>query len=255
MNMIARILFVCFFVAHRDALVDGQQRRIPTNPIALQAMKYWTPENIAKAEPLEMFLEAEEEELSIDIGLTAAANSAVAGGSSGTATNAEKQAQEEDISRRRSLVDAPANGTEHDKGLLPPASPRDLENVRNEDWTFGGKVQDAVGRIFFSIGESNYFCTGTVVTSGYSDRTIILTAAHCVFNIDTGAFIENVLFIPNQDGTTNTGSDTDCVGFHFCCSTSHHLLLLSNVFDFLCCCFSPCCRHRRGSVWLIAGVH
>jgi hypothetical protein len=55
-----------------------------------------------------------------------------------------------------------------------------------------------------------YVCSGTVVADGMSDRSIVLTAAHCVYDDANKAFARNVLFIPNQDETRGTGTDLDC---------------------------------------------
>jgi hypothetical protein len=39
---------------------------------------------------------------------------------------------------------------------------------------------------------------------------VIITAAHCAYDDAYKAFARNVLFIPNQDGTTGSGTDTNC---------------------------------------------
>jgi hypothetical protein len=91
------------------------------------------------------------------------------------------------------------------------------EVVTNSDWTAGGDVQTAAGRIYFEMPANQsqtswdgYVCSGTAVTDGTSGRSIILTAAHCVYDDVYKAFARNVLFIPDQDGTTGAGTDTDC---------------------------------------------
>jgi hypothetical protein len=55
-----------------------------------------------------------------------------------------------------------------------------------------------------------YVCSGTVVKDNTSGRTLIQTAAHCVYDDEDKAFARNVLFIPNQAGTTGTGTDLNC---------------------------------------------
>ena len=57
---------------------------------------------------------------------------------------------------------------------------------------------------------NGYVCSGTVVTDLETDRSVILTAAHCVYDDANGAFARNVLFIPNQDGTSGSGTDSNC---------------------------------------------
>ena len=79
-------------------------------------------------------------------------------------------------------------------------------------------MQLAAGRILFEMPTikgnrvtwSAYVCSGTVVQDGKADASIILTAAHCVYDDVAKQFARNVLFIPNQDGTTGTGTDTNC---------------------------------------------
>ncbi|MFM7127376.1 MAG: Ig-like domain-containing protein [Actinomycetota bacterium] len=89
--------------------------------------------------------------------------------------------------------------------------------VVNQRWTTGGDVLTAAGRIFFEMPANKrqsrwvaYVCSGTVATDGTSGRSIVITAAHCVYDDANKAFARNVMFIPNQDGTTGSGSDRDC---------------------------------------------
>jgi len=90
--------------------------------------------------------------------------------------------------------------------------------VVNDEWADGGTVQTAAGRLYFEMprnarqsGPWNaYVCSGTVVSDDLSDASMVLTAAHCVYDDRNGAFARNVLFIPNQAGTTGTRTDTNC---------------------------------------------
>lgn len=89
--------------------------------------------------------------------------------------------------------------------------------VANAAWTQGGAVQTAVGRIYFEMPSNSrrtrwagYVCSGTVATDATTGRSIIQTASHCVYDDAYKAFARNVLFIPNQDGTTGAGTDRDC---------------------------------------------
>ena len=88
--------------------------------------------------------------------------------------------------------------------------------VTNAEWT-GGAVQTASGRIYFEMPAnrrqtrwSGYVCSGTVVTDATGGRSVILTAAHCVYDDVNKVFARNVLFIPNQAGTTGAGTDRNC---------------------------------------------
>ncbi len=89
--------------------------------------------------------------------------------------------------------------------------------VTNAEWSAGGAVQTAAGRIYFEMPRNpkrkrwiGYVCSGTVVTDTADDRSIILTAAHCVYDDVNKAFARNVLFIPDQAGTSGTGTDLNC---------------------------------------------
>jgi hypothetical protein len=96
--------------------------------------------------------------------------------------------------------------------------------VTNGTWSAGGVVQDAVGRIYFEMPSNaqrtrwaGYVCSGTVVTDNNSGRSMIQTAAHCVYDDANKAFARNVLFIPYQDGTTGSGTDLNCANDPYGC--------------------------------------
>ena len=90
--------------------------------------------------------------------------------------------------------------------------------VANAEWTKDGVVQNAVGRIYFEMPVDpqrsdwdGYVCSGTAVNDGgTSGRSIILTAAHCVYDDLNKAFARNVMFIPNQADTLGAGTDLNC---------------------------------------------
>lgn len=89
--------------------------------------------------------------------------------------------------------------------------------VSNAGWSAGGAVQTAAGRIYFEMPSNGarkrwagYVCSGTVVDDATPGRSIIITAAHCAYDDANKSFARNVLFIPNQDGTTGSGTDSNC---------------------------------------------
>ena len=92
------------------------------------------------------------------------------------------------------------------------------DTVANAEWTAGGAVQTAAGRLYFEMPKNakrkgpwaGFVCSGTAVTDSVSDRSVILTAAHCVYDDVNNAFARNVLFIPNQTDTTGSGTDLNC---------------------------------------------
>lgn len=88
--------------------------------------------------------------------------------------------------------------------------------VANSEWTSGGTVQTAVGRIYFEMPSNSrktrwagYVCSGTVATDETAGRSVIQTAAHCVYDDAYRSFARNVLFIPNQAGG-GASTDRDC---------------------------------------------
>lgn len=92
--------------------------------------------------------------------------------------------------------------------------------VANQHWTFEGPLVKGAGRIYFEMPTNSrkkrwngYVCSGTVADDGskFDDRSVIITAAHCVYDDVTQSFARNVVFIPDQDGTTGGSSvDGDC---------------------------------------------
>lgn len=90
------------------------------------------------------------------------------------------------------------------------------DTVTNAVWS-GGAVQKAAGRLYFEMLSNarrktwtGYVCSGTVATDVDSTtaRSVIITAAHCVYDDVNKTFARNVIFIPDQADTT-AGSKTD----------------------------------------------
>lgn len=83
------------------------------------------------------------------------------------------------------------------------------------NWTFGGMVQTAIGQIFFCVEDKEkeqkcYRCSGTSVTDYTDGRSIILTAAHCVYDEVVKKFTKFGIFVPNQDDGGYDQTDVDC---------------------------------------------
>lgn len=51
-----------------------------------------------------------------------------------------------------------------------------------------------VGKIFGSDSQGDYHCSGAVVQAG--NRSVVMTAGHCVFNTNTGQWANRVVFVP-----------------------------------------------------------
>jgi hypothetical protein len=90
--------------------------------------------------------------------------------------------------------------------------------ITDAEWVSGGAIQQAAGRLYFEMPSNarrkgpwtGYVCSGTVATDHITGRSLVITAAHCVYDDVNKAFARNVLFIPNQAGTSGSGTDLDC---------------------------------------------
>lgn len=94
--------------------------------------------------------------------------------------------------------------------------------VTNAHWTNGGAVQTAAGRILFTMVNVDYVCSGTAVTDGTTGRSVVLTAAHCVFDDRAKVFSSNAIFIPSQDDGGDDRTDFDCTNDLIGCWSLDH---------------------------------
>jgi V8-like Glu-specific endopeptidase len=70
----------------------------------------------------------------------------------------------------------------------------------------GGPAAAAVGKVFFSLGDTDFVCSGALVRSRHAD--VVLTAAHCVRN-GRGQWATDWTFVPGySDGTDPYGQYT-----------------------------------------------
>jgi hypothetical protein len=68
-------------------------------------------------------------------------------------------------------------------------------------WPNGtGKVYRATGKVLFTMGGSQYVCSGTALTNsrGGTDG-VVITAGHCAYDETARAFATNWLFVPQYD--------------------------------------------------------
>ncbi len=108
--------------------------------------------------------------------------------------------------------------------------------VTNSRWTAEGEIQLAAGRILFEmptirgrrITWDAYVCSGTTVIDDNTQASVILTAAHCVYDDVAKMFARNALFIPNQDGTTGNATDDNCDNDPIGCFTPGHGVVDAN---------------------------
>lgn len=76
-------------------------------------------------------------------------------------------------------------------------------------WIQGGNPANATGKVFFSVGVKDYVCSGSVVKDDQlNNRSIVLTAGHCVFDTATGQFVTKFIYVPNYDALPGKCSQT-----------------------------------------------
>jgi V8-like Glu-specific endopeptidase len=63
----------------------------------------------------------------------------------------------------------------------------------------GGLIARASGRVYFEMGANAYVCSGSVVTDGRTGYSLVLTAAHCVYDHAAG-WATYWMFVPQADG-------------------------------------------------------
>ena len=71
--------------------------------------------------------------------------------------------------------------------------------VSGSSWTKGGMPLVATGKVFFTMGTTNYVCSGALANENLSDRAIVLTAGHCVWDNQSSSWATNFIFIPAFD--------------------------------------------------------
>ena len=110
----------------------------------------------------------------------------------------------------RDFVFDPAKGTY--KPAAKPAPPSGGgSNVTGASWTGGGDILKGTGRVLFTLGGSDYICSGSVVAEGSAsaNEAIVLTAGHCASENDGSTVATNWMFIPSFDtAPTYTCSQT-----------------------------------------------
>ncbi len=63
-------------------------------------------------------------------------------------------------------------------------------------YTGGGKVVQTTGKVFFTLGGTNYVCSGS--STAAANSSLVQTAGHCL-NEGPGAFATNFTFVPGYD--------------------------------------------------------
>jgi hypothetical protein len=83
---------------------------------------------------------------------------------------------------------------------IKPPRPGGGGTVIGASWTAGGPLLARTGRVVFTMGGSDWICSGSVVDDGNrAGYSMVLTAGHCAVDETTGAFATNWMFIPAFD--------------------------------------------------------
>ena len=85
----------------------------------------------------------------------------------------------------------------------PSPSPSPTPTSPPDSWTGAtgkGTVQETTGKVLFALGRSYYVCSASVIPDRSGEVSLVMTAAHCVFDWNRGGrFATNWMFIPNYD--------------------------------------------------------
>jgi hypothetical protein len=86
--------------------------------------------------------------------------------------------------------------------------------VTGASWNSGGKVKATTGKVLFAMGSSYYVCSASTAGPADDGASVVLTAAHCVYDNDPGGgFATNWVFIPDYDAQPaplSTSSSSYC---------------------------------------------
>lgn len=99
--------------------------------------------------------------------------------------------------------------------------------VTGASWNGGGTVTNTTGKVLFAMAGSYYVCSASVVADPTNNtRSIVLTAAHCVYDEAGHAFASNWMFVPNYDAAPAplTTSGSFCTSTKYGCWTADALV-------------------------------
>lgn len=136
----------------------------------------------------------------------------------------------------RDYVRDPATGgfeLASDRGMGSAADPGSRRTVMGAIWTGDGLVQRTTGKAFFVIGGNLSTCSASVVQDSSELTSLVLTAAHCVYDNEAKAFASFWLFIPDYAASPATGPlDADyCAQTPYGCWTAQGLTVPQGYAD------------------------
>ncbi len=87
-------------------------------------------------------------------------------------------------------------------------------------WSGGGLVKQTTGRVLFTLGGSDWVCSGSVATDTQANTSLVLTAGHCVYDDRANEFATNWMFVPDYE----TAGTFNCDVARFGCWTADALI-------------------------------
>ena len=66
-------------------------------------------------------------------------------------------------------------------------------------WTLGGPVVGRTGKVLFTMGGSNWVCSGSAINDNRNNYSLVLTAGHCAYDETTGEVATNWIYVPSFD--------------------------------------------------------
>ncbi len=95
--------------------------------------------------------------------------------------------------------------------------------VTGASWTLGTDVVQRTGKVLFTMGSSNYVCSGSTVTDSRTNESLVLTAGHCAYDEAARKFATNWLYVPSFD----TSPTFTCASATYGCWTAKALVVHS----------------------------
>jgi hypothetical protein len=187
---------------------SGQSGSTPAEDIRAnhrEALEFWTHARVARAIPRDMVLDAPDA-LGIRVLPTHHAPGHC-GGPPGAPRDCPGDTTTTTTSTTTTTTTVPGDGDE-------------IIVVTGASWTQGGDIADASGKVLFALGSSYYVCSASVVADGVAGRSVIVTAAHCVYDEVNDEFAQHWVFIPNYDlapAPLSTSNSSYCADTHLGC--------------------------------------
>jgi hypothetical protein len=122
-------------------------------------------------------------------------------------------------------IDTPGNGG---GGGKPGGNDGGSTVVTGASYNDGTAIDGSTGKVLFAMDGSYWVCSATVITDTAANRSVVLTAGHCVYDEENGAFATYWVFIPDYDAAPaplSTSTDEYCPDTLYGCWESDTLVV------------------------------